>query len=205
MAKSRIALRVLGVPSEADGEGVSRPARQGLSRRNFLERMATLAVAVPSAPLILTKAPGLPATEPPPAPPPLGAAERDLVVRMERELLRALKKPVDQRKWVMVLDLRKCTGCNACVNACRSENALPPGVAYRVVMEEEVGTYPNVSKRFVPRPCMQCDNPPCVPVCPVAATYKRPDGVVAIDYDKCIGCRYCITACPYGARTFDFG
>jgi len=59
--------------------------------------------------------------------------------------------------------------------------------------------------RFLPRPCMQCDNPPCVPVCPVNATYKNEEGVVVIDYDQCIGCRYCITACPYAARTFDFG
>src|SRR5918996_3726144 len=102
----------------------------------------------------------------------------------------------------MVIDLRKCIGCSACTVA---ENHLPPGVVYRPVIEEETGSYPNVSRRFVPRPCMQCDEPPCVPVCPVAATYKRPDGVVEINYDKCIGCRYCITACPYGARTFDWG
>ena len=137
--------------------------------------------------------------------PSFGVAEEDLVIRMERDLERALQKPVDQRRWLMVIDLRKCVGCNGCASACRSENASPPGVAYRVVMEEEVGTYPNVSRRFLPRPCMQCDNPPCVSVCPVQATYQRPDGVVAIDYESCIGCRYCITACPYGARSFDFG
>jgi molybdopterin-containing oxidoreductase family iron-sulfur binding subunit len=76
---------------------------------------------------------------------------------------------------------------------------------YRPVIDTEVGTYPNVTRQFLPRPCMQCDNPPCVPVCPVRATWKREDGIVAIDYETCIGCRYCITACPYQARTFDFG
>lgn len=105
----------------------------------------------------------------------------------------------------MVIDLRKCVGCSACTIACKAENCLPPGVVYRPVLEEEIGQYPNVSKRFIPRPCMHCDNPPCVPVCPVGATYKRSDGVVEINYNRCIGCRYCINACPYQARTFDFG
>jgi molybdopterin-containing oxidoreductase family iron-sulfur binding subunit len=86
-----------------------------------------------------------------------------------------------------------------------AENKLPPGVVYRPVIEEEIGTYPHVRQRFIPRPCMQCDNPPCVPVCPVNATWKRKDGIVEIDYNKCIGCRYCITACPYSARVFDTG
>ena len=124
---------------------------------------------------------------------------------MQADLQRALKKPIDQRRWVMVLDLRKCVGCSACTIACVAENKLPPGVVYRPVLEEEIGTYPNVTRRFVPRPCMQCDNPPCVAVCPVGATFKRPDGIVAINYDTCIGCRYCIVACPYSARTFDSG
>ncbi|MEX1071779.1 MAG: 4Fe-4S dicluster domain-containing protein, partial [Anaerolineales bacterium] len=106
---------------------------------------------------------------------------------------------------VMVIDLRKCIGCHACTIACVVENKLPPGVVYRPVMIEELGTYPNVAMRFTPRPCMQCDEPPCVPVCPVNATYKDENGVVVVDYNQCIGCRYCVTACPYGARTFDFG
>ena len=134
-----------------------------------------------------------------------GSPEDDQIMRMQSDLQRALAKPVEERRWVMVIDLRKCLGCHACTIACVVENKLPPGVVYRPVMIEELGTYPNVAMRFLPRPCMQCDEPPCVPVCPVNATYKDENGVVVIDYDQCIGCRYCVTACPYGARTFDFG
>lgn len=125
--------------------------------------------------------------------------------RMQGDLKRALVKPVEERRWVMVIDLQKCVGCIACTISCIAENRLPPGVVYRPVIDEEIGTYPNVSRRFLPKPCMQCDNPPCTPVCPVNATYTNKDGVVVIDYDQCIGCRYCVTACPYASRTFDFG
>ena len=127
------------------------------------------------------------------------------LIRMQDDLRRALDKKPAERRWVMVIDQRKCVGCSACSIACISENKLPPGVVYRPVLENIVGTYPNVTRIFVPRPCMQCDNPPCTKVCPVSATYKNEEGVVVIDYDRCIGCRYCIAACPYGARTFDFG
>ena len=129
----------------------------------------------------------------------------DVLLRMQRELARAMAKPMEDRHWIMVIDTRKCVGCHACTIGCVAENKLPPGVVYRPVVTEEVGEFPNVQLRFTPRPCMQCDAPPCVPVCPVKATWKRADGIVAIDYDKCIGCRYCLTACPYGARTSDFG
>ncbi|GIW75340.1 MAG: 4Fe-4S ferredoxin [Phycisphaerae bacterium] len=129
----------------------------------------------------------------------------DLLIRMQRELVKAMSKPVEQRKWVMVIDTRKCVGCHACTIGCVAENKLPPGVVYRPVVTEEFGEFPNVQLRFTPRPCMQCEQPPCVPVCPVSATWRRPDGITVIDYDKCIGCRYCLTACPYGARTSDFG
>ena len=139
----------------------------------------------------------------PPLPPPQPG--EDVLIRMMRDLQRALKKPMEQRRWVMVIDLRHCVGCHACTIACIAENKLPPGVVYRPVIEEEIGKYPHVARRFLPRPCLQCDNPPCVPVCPVHATWKRPDGIVVIDYEACIGCRYCITACPYGARSFDWG
>ncbi len=106
----------------------------------------------------------------------------------------------------MVIDQKKCIGCHACSVACKSENRTPPGVSYNVVMEEEFGRFPYVRRTFLSRPCMQCDDPPCVEVCPVGATWKRPeDGIVVVDYEACIGCRYCMAACPYGARYFDFG
>lgn len=132
-------------------------------------------------------------------------AKEDVLVRMNRELKRALEKPASERRWVMVIDLRRCIGCHACTVACVAENKLPPGVVYRPVITEEIGTYPNVTMKFLPRPCMQCDEPPCTPVCPVTATYKNEEGIVVVDYEQCIGCRACMAACPYGARTFDFG
>jgi Fe-S-cluster-containing dehydrogenase component len=131
--------------------------------------------------------------------------DADVIVRMNDDLARALQKQPGERRWVMVIDLRKCVGCHACTIACVAENKLPPGVVYRPVIEEEWGIYPNVGRRFVPRPCMQCENPPCVPVCPVGATYTNAEGIVEMNYERCIGCRYCLTACPYSARTSDFG
>lgn len=111
----------------------------------------------------------------------------------------------DDRRWGMVIDLEKCVGCDSCTVACKAENRTPPGVSYNMVMKREEGTYPNVTRTNLPRPCMQCENPPCVQVCPVSATYKMENGVVNMDYDRCIGCRYCMVACPYDARYFDFG
>lgn len=136
---------------------------------------------------------------------PQSFADGNNLERMRVELLQALKKPVAERKWVMVIDQQKCVGCNSCTVSCCAENNLPPGVVYRPVPKVETGTFPNVSWVFTPRPCMHCDNPPCVPVCPVKATWKREDGIVVIDYDICIGCRNCLASCPYNARTADFG
>lgn len=116
---------------------------------------------------------------------------------------------VEQKKkgprWGMVIDLAKCVGCDTCTISCKAENRTPPGVSYNVLLEHEQGTFPNVKRVNIPRPCMQCDKPACGQVCPVRATYKAENGIVVIDYDRCIGCRYCIAACPYGARYFDFG
>lgn len=108
-------------------------------------------------------------------------------------------------RWGMVIDLARCLGCDTCTVSCKAENRTPPGVSYNVVLELETGTFPNVSRTNLPRPCMQCDRPPCAQVCPTGATYKLTSGITAIDYERCIGCRYCVTACPYGARSFDFG
>lgn len=108
-------------------------------------------------------------------------------------------------KWGMVIDLKKCVGCDTCTVSCKSENRTPPGMSYNVVLETEIGQYPNISVVNLPRPCMQCDKPACVQVCPTRATYKHENGIVVIDNDRCIGCRYCMVACPYGARSYDFG
>lgn len=108
-------------------------------------------------------------------------------------------------KWGMVIDLRKCVGCETCTVSCKAENRTPPGVSYNQVFVEEEGTFPNVSRTNIARPCMHCDKPPCASVCPVRATYKSDNGIVVQDNDRCIGCRYCMVACPYGARSFDFG
>lgn len=177
------------------------------SRGDFLRwtaGAAVLAMLLPGAARAEDTNPSPSAPHDLPELPPEVEGESDML-RMQRELLRAMEKPVGERRWVMVIDLRKCSGCDACTIACKAENQLPPGVVYRPVVQEEVGTYPNVRRRFLPRPCMQCESPPCTPVCPVGATWRRADGVVAIDYERCIGCRYCLTACPYSARTTDLG
>ena len=108
-------------------------------------------------------------------------------------------------RWGMIIDLDRCVACRACVAACKNENKTPPGVAYNVFIQEEHGEFPYVSRTYFTRPCMQCANSSCSLVCPTKATYHRADGIVAVDYEKCIGCRYCIAACPYGARSFDYG
>ena len=97
----------------------------------------------------------------------------DPLIRMQRDLKRALAKKPSDIKWGMVIDIARCIGCHACTIGCVAENKLPPGVVYRPVIEQEIGQYPDVRRRFLPHPCVQCQNPPCVKVCPVTATYKQ--------------------------------
>ena len=103
-------------------------------------------------------------------------------------------------RWVMVADLERCVGCQTCTAACRHANATSPAVQWRKVLDIEAGSYPNVSRIFVPVGCQHCADPPCMHVCPTTATRQRADGIVTIDYDLCIGCAYCEVACPYQAR-----
>jgi phenylacetyl-CoA:acceptor oxidoreductase subunit 1 len=100
----------------------------------------------------------------------------------------------------MIADLERCVGCQTCTAACRHANATSPAVQWRRVLDVEVGDYPHVSRTFVPVGCQHCADPPCMHVCPSTATRRRPDGIVTIDYDICIGCAYCDVACPYQAR-----
>ena len=128
--------------------------------------------------------------------------------RMREDLTRALKKPVEQRRWTMVINTKRCTACYACVVACMAENGSPPGVAYRRVADVESGEYPQVTRTFMPINCMQCDNPPCMKAAPAGAITKRPDGIVAFDYDKLKGKEVFARvskACPYNAVSFDEG
>ncbi|MFQ5605291.1 MAG: 4Fe-4S dicluster domain-containing protein [bacterium] len=135
-------------------------------------------------------------------------------------------RPSDH-KWGMGIDISKCIGCGRCVDACKRENNVPrvPFFTrtwverYRILADGEVlidspeaainsFKYEPLAKNiirsfFVPKICNQCENPPCVQVCPVGATFINADGVVLVDENYCIGCRYCIQACPYGARFLD--
>lgn len=128
--------------------------------------------------------------------------------------------PIKDVEFVYGLNLSRCIGCRRCVHACVEENnqSRAPEIQYIRVLEMEKGSIdletsdhhyapeqvPNPDKYYMPVQCHQCSEPPCVKVCPVQATWQEPDGITVIDYDWCIGCRYCEAACPYWARRFNF-
>ena len=106
-------------------------------------------------------------------------------------------------RYGLLIDPSRCTGCSACSIACSQHNNLSLELDYNRLEFLERGTYPNVKMEIIPLQCMHCDNPPCATVCPTRATYKREDGIVSVDESKCIGCKYCMTACPYDARVIN--
>jgi Fe-S-cluster-containing dehydrogenase component len=135
--------------------------------------------------------------------------ERDAAVKAIKEAKLNLteyqkqgREGIPGKRWVMVLDLSKCRNARKCMAACISAHHLRSEQSHMNVlkMQESEKTPPY----YMPKNCQHCDNPPCVAVCPVDATFKRPDGIVLIDNARCIGCRFCIAACPYSARVFNW-
>ncbi|CAM3707574.1 4Fe-4S dicluster domain-containing protein [Mesobacillus zeae] len=104
-------------------------------------------------------------------------------------------------RYGMMIDTRKCVGCYACRVSCQMQNELPVEESFIHFYEKETGVFPNVKNEIIPVQCQHCEDAPCVSVCPTKATYTTEDGIVLVDEDKCIGCKYCMVACTYGART----
>lgn len=114
-------------------------------------------------------------------------------------------------KYGFAINLHRCIGCRTCTISCKMENVVAAGLqrirvlnaAEETTYDVATGDYPNVKLEWTPVPCQHCDEPPCIAVCPVAATSKREDGIVVVDVDLCIGCGLCVDACPYGSRQMD--
>jgi molybdopterin-containing oxidoreductase family iron-sulfur binding subunit len=172
----------------AEGSQPAGGAARQVSRRNLLKGAAAAAVvaAVGTSGLGLMKAGGSSESAAPARP--------------------AGQRP--PRQWAMVIDLRKCDGCVTidsppqCTQHCKEAHFVPDGQEWIQVFEVEA---PGGGKSFMPVPCMQCENAPCQQVCPVGATYTNENGIVLINSDRCIGCRFCIAACPYARRFFVWG
>jgi molybdopterin-containing oxidoreductase family iron-sulfur binding subunit len=114
-----------------------------------------------------------------------------------------VRRGVPGRKWVQVIDLAACDGCGKCITACNAMHNTPADRTWIRIFKLQDA--PDTAPYWFPRSCFQCDNPPCTRVCPVDATFKRQDGIVLIDNERCIGCRFCMAACPYSARVFNWG
>jgi len=113
-----------------------------------------------------------------------------------------VREGVPGKKFVMVIDLSKCRNAGKCRTACSKMHYLPEDRSYIKINKMENSE--DAPPYWMPTPCFHCDNPPCVKVCPVGATFKLTDGIVGIDNDRCIGCRFCMVACPYSARVFNW-
>jgi Fe-S-cluster-containing dehydrogenase component len=170
------------------------------------------ATAAPAPALLATGA----AAAMPSVPAQPGATPADLA---PERLATTRGAPTLARQLALVIDLNVCVGCHACVTSCKEWNtsgaagpladedpygADPTGTFFNRVQTYEAGVFPLTETVHFPKSCLHCADPPCVPVCPTGASYKRKeDGIVLVDYDKCIGCKYCAWACPYGARELD--
>lgn len=131
----------------------------------------------------------------------LGAGTVVATMQMVPKAMASKPTGSSPHQWAMVIDQNKCEGCGFCTLACRAHNDIPPEISWnRVAAACEI----DGETIYLARPCMQCEDAPCVSVCPVKASYYRPDGIVMMDYDRCIGCRYCEVACPYNARAFNW-
>ncbi|MBP1665827.1 MAG: hydrogenase [Bacteroidetes bacterium] len=120
----------------------------------------------------------------------------------EKELKAKAKTGLPGHKFIMVIDLAKCKNARKCVDACQEGHMLPKDhewIKLYLLQDDK-----NTAKYWFPRPCFHCDKPMCVSVCPVGATYKRDDGIVLVDNERCIGCKFCMTGCPYSARVFNW-
>lgn len=106
-------------------------------------------------------------------------------------------------RYGMVINLTKCVACYGCAVSCIEEHFLPPDMQWNRLLISEGGTFPKVTKYMYPVLCNHCEEAACVKACPTTATQRREDGIVWVDPDKCVGCRYCLIACPYQARTYN--
>lgn len=151
-----------------------------------------------------------------------------ILARIEKEIQRDYHvratvkdiKPMHGVEYAFALNIGKCIGCRRCVYGCMAENntSRDPQIQYIRVLEMKKGSQhveesehyydhkwvPQADKYYMPVQCQQCQNPPCTKACPVRATWQEPDGIIVVDYNWCIGCRYCMAACPYWARRFNF-
>jgi len=118
------------------------------------------------------------------------------------ELQKRGREGIAGKSFVMVIDLSKCRNARKCMDACQNHHQLRADQHHINVLQMQDAEH--TAPYFMPKPCQHCDNPPCTKVCPVDATFKRQDGIVLIDNERCIGCRFCIAACPYSARIFQW-